>query len=229
MMARRISLVVALAWLFVGCGVTEEGPPQPTGQTPAPGSTVTPGPTNPGTPTSPTSPTDPTGSQPAPSTPGTPSNPTDPAAPAPSTPNPTPPGAATPGGSFAHIDPGCGDTGFQVNVGFQDTTCDTLWLVQDDVIQVTVGDAVGTVPPMAGRTYAIKTQAQVNIYPGDGEALAVLTGSNVQPGASGTFTIDPWTTGTSITGSYDIGFADGTHLKGTFRSDICPIEYGDCE
>lgn len=230
MMARTMSVLVALAWLVVGCGITEESPPQPTRQSPAPGSTVTPTPTSPGTTPAPTSPTDPASpSQPAPTDPAAPSNPTDPAAtPSPSA-NPPPSGAATPGGAFAHIDPGCGDTGFQVNVGFQDTTCDNLWLVQDDVIQVTVGDAVGTVPPMAGRTYAIKTSAQVNIYPGDGEALAVLTGSNTQLGTSGTFTVDPWSTGSSITGSYDLGFADGTHLTGTFRSNICPIEYGDCE
>ncbi len=131
----------------------------------------------------------------------------------------------------AHVDRGCSPTLFQINLGTLETQCSTLWLNPDDLLQITVGESVG-LPPAGGRTYTITSQDMVDMYPDDGEAIAVYIMDLTNDGAafnvkSGTLIIDPWSD-EKITGRYDVALGNGDQLTGTFTADICPDE-GYCE
>jgi hypothetical protein len=125
-----------------------------------------------------------------------------------------------------HLFPGCSPGLYQINAGTAATTCSTLWTTPDDVLQVTVGEAAN-LPPAAGRSYTVKPQSQVPLYPSDGDATAVyIKQSGSVLVQSGTFTVNPSSGSPDITGSYWVQLADGSTLRGAFRADSCTA---DCE
>lgn len=130
----------------------------------------------------------------------------------------------------AHIDEGCNGILYQVNIGTVATFCSTMWTISDDVIQVTVGDNNG-LPPAAGRTYTVKDQSEVDIWPADGEALAVysMKAGGIDSATEGTFTVAPSTPGGNVGGTYSLRLSNGQLLDGEFVADICPFDPTACD
>jgi hypothetical protein len=131
----------------------------------------------------------------------------------------------------AHMEEACSTGLYSVNVSTKSekSTCDDIQTLGIDYMQVLMGDSESK-PPTAGRTYTVKAQSQVNIYPADGEATAVfLSKAGNQNVKSGTFTVDLYSGGAKVfTGSFDVTLDDGQKRQGTYLADFCPFDPGDC-
>lgn len=129
----------------------------------------------------------------------------------------------------AHMEEACADGLYSINAGKVESTCANVLTMGIDVLQVTFGDNESK-PPPAGRTYTVKDPSQVNIYPADGEAIAVyIATAGSQNATSGTFTVDPYTQGASdFSGSYSVTLGNGQQVNGTYLSDFCPFDISNC-